>query len=91
MDAETKITVTVPADLIGWLEARVADGEYVSIDAAVEAAVRNALARQAEQSRAANRLHELLDEAEKGPWFDGEEVFRELIEECEADMRAKGP
>ena len=90
MGVETKITISLPAEVIADLEADIAEGRYPSIDAAIEDAVKGYLARRDHERLAKDRLHDLLDEAEKGPWFDGEEVFRELIEECEAEVRAKG-
>jgi Arc/MetJ-type ribon-helix-helix transcriptional regulator len=88
MGAETKITLTLPTELVEWLEEQVATGDFPDMDAAILAAIRAHLARRARERAHDERLHQLLDEAEKGPWFDGEEVFRELVEESQADLRA---
>lgn len=91
MAAETSVTLTLPAELVAWLEACVARGEFPSVDAAIAATLAERQARRAEERVAQEGLHRLLDEAEEGPWFDGDDVFRELAEECEADLRPTSP
>lgn len=78
--------ITLPEDLQAWAEAEVAAGRAESVEAvAIEAL---AIHRQRWEA-----LRKSLDDAEaeaneKG-WLDLEEVFGELIAECETEIAAE--
>jgi Arc/MetJ-type ribon-helix-helix transcriptional regulator len=90
MGAETKITVTLPAEIVADLEADVAEGRFPSPDAAIVAALEEAAARRVEAEIGVERLRELLEEAEGSPSVDGNEVFDRLIAKYEAMARDRG-
>jgi len=79
------LTVTLPAEYADWLEARVAAGEYTTLDEAVLAAV-NWLKSESDDDvpiLPGSKLHTLLTEGveslDRGEGVDGEEFMAELI------------
>lgn len=79
MGAETKITVTLPTDLVADLEAAVAAGDHASLDAAIQAALEETFFKQFVDRVGVARLRASLEKAEAGPTVDGESVARRLM------------
>jgi Arc/MetJ-type ribon-helix-helix transcriptional regulator len=91
MGVETKITISLPAEVVADLETAVAEGRYVSMDAAIAEALAEADYRRFEAEIGIPRLRELLEEAEAGPTVDGNAVFDRLIAKYESMARNQKP
>lgn len=85
MGAETKITITLPTKLVAELEASVAAGEHVSLDAAIRAALEDFEATRLYPPMDPERVRAFVQEGiDSGPGLDGEEVFAELIQKYDS-------
>lgn len=88
----TELTVTLPAEYAEWLEARVAAGDYTTLDEAVLAAV-DAMKTECDDEEPilpGSKLHALLTEgiesADRGEGIDGEQFMAEWIANLEAEV-----
>ncbi|MBT9444453.1 MAG: type II toxin-antitoxin system ParD family antitoxin [Hyphomonadaceae bacterium] len=91
MGAQTKITITVPTELLELLQADIAAGDHHSLDAAVIEALEAYRATQFERRLGPERLEAFIMEGvNSGPGLDGEQVFAELIAKYEAQAAARG-
>ncbi len=91
MGLETKITISLPAEVVADLETAVAEGRFASMDAAIAEAVDEIWYRDFEERVGRERLATLLQEgADSGPSVDGEQVFERLIAKYERMARERG-
>ena len=82
------MTIQLPTDVAGQLAAHVASGEYATTEDALRAAV-NLLGKEKDRQRKLEEFKRSLREAdeaiERGEFYDGEEVFAEVLRELGAD------
>lgn len=80
MGAETKITITLPTELLADIEAAVAAGDHDSIDEAIQSALEEReterLLRRADRAKLAALIQEGVD---SGPGIDADIVFERLL------------
>lgn len=82
------MTVTVPDDVAKMIAAQVESGAYGSTDDVLRAAV-HVLERDAERRKKVDELRksiqESTDQIASGQFYDGEEVFAEVLRELGDD------
>lgn len=91
MGAETKITISLPTDLVADLEAAVAAGDFTSLDAAIREALEEVESIRRIDNADPVRLAALIQEGvDSGPDLDGEQVFAEILADLEAEAVRRG-
>ena len=82
------MTVNLPMDVAGELASHVASGAYASTEDALRAAVK-LLGEQKDRQQKLEEFKRSLREAdeaiERGEFYDGEEVFAEILRELGED------
>lgn len=83
------LTVTLPDDYAAWLDARVAAGDWPTLDDAVLSAV-DAMKTECEETapgeideRLDRLVQEAIDSADRGDSVDGEEFMAQWLSESE--------
>jgi len=91
MGAETKITISLPTELLAEIEAAVAAGEHESVEEAIQSALEERETKRFVRRAYHTKLAALIQEgADSGPGIDGEAVFDHLIKKYAAMEERRG-
>ncbi|MDE2597638.1 MAG: type II toxin-antitoxin system ParD family antitoxin [Sphingomonadales bacterium] len=82
-----RITVTMPEEMAARLRAAVDSGAYATTSEIVREALRDWAEDQERRAASLARLHELVEEGRKGPFYDGPAAMAELRAKYEAKVR----
>ncbi|MCR6646392.1 MAG: ribbon-helix-helix protein, CopG family [Terricaulis sp.] len=86
-----KISVSIPADLMGDVRAAIADGDYATASEVLRDALRDWKLKRKIAALEVNELRRLWDEADDGePLRDGEAVFARLLAKARARQDSGG-
>jgi antitoxin ParD1/3/4 len=84
MASRVTLNVSLTPELEKFVESRVASGRYQSASEVVREGLRlleeRDISRQSALDEVRRKIAVGLDQAERGELFDGEEVFREILE-----------
>lgn len=87
MASRVTLNVSLTPELEKFVESRVASGRYQSASEVVRDGLRlleeRELSRQTALDEVRRKIAVGLEQAERGELFDGEEVFRELLEKLQ--------
>ncbi len=83
MASRVTLNVSLTPELKKFVETRVASGRYLSASEVVREGLRlleqREVSRQAALDEVRRKISVGLEQAERGEFFDGEEVFREVL------------